>query len=297
MVIPPYLKPGDTILIIATARARNKEQIKPAIEQLQSWGLLVETGKHLYNTHHQFAGTDAERAADLQWAIEHKTAKAVLIAGGGYGTVRVIDAVDFKPLLQYPKWFAGYSDTTVIQSRLAALNMACIHGTMAFQFAKHSEATYSIKQALFGEAIDYGIEPSPLNRAGTAQGEITGGNLSLIYALSGSSDDLVTQDKILFIEDLDEQLYHVDRMMIQLKRSGKLSRLKGLIVGGLSDMKDNAVPFGQNAEEIVMDTVREYDYPVCFHFPAGHIERNMALYFGKEARLSIEKDKVELRYS
>lgn len=295
-VVPPYLKQDDTILIIGTARARGEEAIRPAIETLRSWGLRVETGKHLYKQHHQFAGTDEERAEDLQWAIDHETARAVLVAGGGYGTLRIIDRVDFSNLFRYPKWMAGYSDTTVLHARLTRLGMACIHSTMAFQFPRNEAATTSLKQLLFGETLRYSIALSPLNRPGVAEGEVVGGNLSLLYALSGSGDDLSTKNKILFIEDLDEQLYHIDRMMLQLKRSGKLSGLKGLVVGGMSDMKDNAVPFGKTAEEIIEEAVREYDYPLCFHFPAGHIETNMALYFGKTARLQVNPDKVTLDY-
>jgi len=293
---PSYLKKGDTILIIATARARNKEQIQPAIEILKSWGLKVETGKNIFKKHHQFAGTDKERSHDLQWAIDHKTAKAILIAGGGYGTLRIMDKVNFKNLKKNPKWIAGYSDTTVIQNRVKNLKIACIHSTMAFQFEKNKEATLSLKTLLFGEKISYAIPKNKLNRKGTVEGEIVGGNLSLLYALSGSVDDISTKNKILFIEDLDEQLYHIDRMMLQLKRSGKLSGLKGLIVGGMSDMKDNAVPFGKIAEEIILDAVKEYKYPVCFNFPAGHIEKNMALYFGKKARLSVSSAKSTLEY-
>lgn len=295
-ISPPYLKKGDTILIIATARARSKEAIQPAIDILKSWGLKVQTGPNAFKAHHQFAGTDEERANDLQWAIEHKTAKAILISGGGYGTMRVIDQVNFKPLLKYPKWFIGYSDTTVIHNRLYHLKMAAIHGTMAFQFIKDKEATDSIKKLLFGQEVNYTIPKHKLNRVGIAEGEIVGGNLSLLYALSGSVDDVSGKNKILFIEDLDEQLYHVDRMMLQLKRSGKLKHLKGLIVGGMSDMKDNAVPFGKTAEEIVIDAVKEYDYPVCFNFPAGHIEKNIALYLGKKAKLEVTKNTVSLNY-
>lgn len=293
----PYLKSGDTILIIGTARARNEETITPAIEILKRWGLNVETGKNLYKKHHQFAGTDKERAYDLQWAIDHKKAKAVLIAGGGYGTMRIIDRVDFRNLVRYPKWFAGYSDTTAIHSRLNRMKIPCLHSTMAFQFTRNEEATLSLKKLLFGEKAEYQIPKSKLNRAGVAEGEIVGGNLSLLYALSGSVDDVVTRNKILFIEDLDEQLYHIDRMMLQLKRSGKLKALKGLIVGGMSDMKDNAIPFGKTAEEIIKDAVTDYEYPVCFNFPAGHIERNMALYFGKKVRLTVTASKSSLIYS
>jgi muramoyltetrapeptide carboxypeptidase len=296
MIVPAYLKKGDTILIIATARARNKEALKPAIAILQNWGLVVETGPNVFNVHFQFAGTDAERADDLQWAIDHPTAKAVLIAGGGYGTLRIISEVDVLNLKKFPKWFVGYSDTTVIHALLADLEIASIHGTMGFQFTKHEEATLSVKKLLFGEAIHYTIEPHVLNRTGIAEGELVGGNLSLIYALSGSMEDLDTRDKILFLEDLDEQLYHIDRMMLQLQRSTKLSQLKGLIIGGMSDMKDNAIPFGKTAEEIIMDAVRHYEYPVCFNFPAGHIENNMALYFGKKAKLEVRKNKTVLKY-
>ncbi|MBL7932570.1 MAG: LD-carboxypeptidase [Bacteroidia bacterium] len=296
MLVPEHLVKGDTILIIGTARARGKAALAPAIKILQSWGLKVLTGKNLYKTHHQFAGTDAERAHDLQWAINHPGAKAVLIAGGGYGTLRIIDQVDFKPMQKFPKWFIGYSDTTVIHGRLLNEKVACIHGTMAFQFEKNKEATDSIKRLLFGEPIKYTIPRNKLNRSGTARAKVVGGNLSLIYALSGSKDDLSTKNKILFLEDLDEQLYHIDRMMLQLKRSGKLKHLAGLIVGGMSDMKDNAVPYGKTAEEIIHDAVGEYDYPVCFNFPAGHIEKNMALYFGKKAELKVTKTNVSLNY-
>jgi muramoyltetrapeptide carboxypeptidase len=295
--VPPYLKKGDVILIIATARARNKKQIEPAIEILKAWGLKVEIGKNIYKTDNQFAGTDKERAHDLQWAINHKKAKAILIAGGGYGTLRIIDSVNFKNLLKYPKWIAGYSDTTVIHNRLINLKTACIHSTMAFQFTKNEDATLSLKRLLFGEKIKYAIPKNRLNRVGEAEAEILGGNLSLLYALSGSVDDIATKHKILFIEDLDEQLYHIDRMILQLKRSGKLKSLKGLIVGGMSDMKDNAIPFGKTVEEIILDAVKEYNYPVCFDFPAGHIEQNTALYFGKKARFSVTRSMVTLDYS
>ncbi len=296
MIVPPYLIKGDTILVIGTARARNKELLLPAFAILKNWGLVVEIGENLFKTHHQFAGTDAERTHDLQWAINHKGAKAILIAGGGYGTLRIIDSVNFSPLKKHPKWLIGYSDTTVIHSRLQKLNIACIHGTMAFQFPKNKIATTSIKKLLFNEAVNYFIPKNKLNKIGTAQAQIVGGNLSLLYALSGSIDDLNTKNKILFIEDLDEQLYHIDRMMLQLKRSGKLKNIKGLIVGGMSDMKDNAIPFGKTAEEIILDTVKEYNYPVCFGFPSGHIEKNMAIYIGKTASLLVEKNKVQFNY-
>jgi muramoyltetrapeptide carboxypeptidase len=295
-LLPPYLQKGDTVLIIGTARARNAQAIQPAVDMLKQWGLKPVAGKNLYKQENQFAGSDKQRAHDLQWAINHPKAKAVLIAGGGYGTLRIIDNVDFKALKKFPKWFIGYSDTTVLHARLAKLNIPCIHGTMAFQFPKNTEATLSIKQLLFGETLTYDIPPHPLNRSGKASATMLGGNLSLLYALSGSVDEVDTKNKILFIEDLDEQLYHIDRMMLQLKRSGKLKHLKALVVGGMSDMKDNAVPFGKTAEEIVWDAVKEYKFPVCFNFPAGHIEKNMAIYFCKQTNLLVQKNKVSLSY-
>lgn len=296
MLVPASLAKGDTILVIGTARARNKAALAPALKILKSWGLKVITGKHLYQQHHQFAGTDTERAVDLQWAINHPSAKAVLVAGGGYGTLRIIDSVDVKPLLKFPKWFIGYSDTTVLHARLLRAKIACIHGTMAFQFTKNKEATESLHSLLFGNEVSYKTPKHPLNRTGTASGKLVGGNLSLIYALSGSKDDLSTKNKILFIEDLDEQLYHIDRMMLQLKRSGKLKHLAGLVVGGMTEMKDNAVPFGKTAEEIILDAVKEYSYPVCFNFPAGHIDQNMALCFGKKVEITVLKSGAKLSY-
>lgn len=296
VTIPPYLKKGDTILIIGTARARSKEQIQPAIDTLRSWGLRVVTGKHIFKRHHQFAGTDYERTQDLQWAIDHPTAKAVLLSGGGYGTLRIIDQVNFKSLKKSPKWFVGYSDATIIHSRLINMGLSCIHGTMAFQFGTNKKATESVRQLLFGEKINYPLKKHKLNRTGINEGKLVGGNLSILYALSGSKDEISTKNRILFIEDLDEQLYHIDRMMLQLKRSGKLKNLSGLIVGGMSEMKDNAIPFGKTAEEIILDAVKEYNFPVCFGFPAGHIPLNMALYLGSKIKLDVKSGEVKFSY-
>jgi len=296
MLLPKALKKGDTILIIATARKTSPELMGPAIELIKNWGLIPELGKNIYKQQNQFAGSDDERAEDLQWAINHPTAKAILIAGGGYGTVRIIDKVNFKPLKKHFKWIIGYSDATVLHSRLQQLKLPSIHATMAFQFSKNAEATNSLKEILFGKKINYTVPINNLNKTGKAEGEIVGGNLSILYALSASVDDISTKNKILFIEDLDEYLYHVDRMMMQMKRSGKLKHLKGLIVGGMSDMKDNAVPFGKTAEEIILDAVKEYNYPVCFNFPAGHVNNNMAIVLGKKVKFSVTKSKVNLSY-
>lgn len=297
ITVPAYLKKGDLILLIATARKRSREAVQPAIDVLLSWGLKVETGPNIFKEHHQFAGNDDERAQDLQWALNHKTAKAILVTGGGYGTIRIIDTVSFKGMVKYPKWFIGYSDVTVIHNRLHLLKIASLHATMAFQFPKHAEATQSLKNALFGKKLSYQLKPNSFNRTGNAEGIIIGGNLSLLFAVSGSADDISTKGKILFLEDLDEQLYHLDRMMLQLKRSGKLKQLKGLVVGGMSEMKDNAVPYGNTPEQIILDAVKDYNYPVCFEFPAGHIEDNRALYLGKKVKMNVSSKKVSLKYT
>jgi muramoyltetrapeptide carboxypeptidase len=294
--LPQFLQKGDTVLMIATARARSQEAVQPAVDILNSWGLKIIPGKNAFKVHHQFAGTDEERIHDLQWALDYPGAKAILISGGGYGTMRVVDHVNFDRFSTDPKWIIGYSDTTVLHARLQRLGFAAIHGTMAFQFNRHAGATDSLRKLLFNEKIDYHIPAHVNNRPGQCSGQIVGGNLSLLVALGGSDDDLKTDGKILFIEDLDEQLYHIDRMMLQLKRSRKLEKLAGLIVGGLTEMKDNVVPFGSSAEEIVWDTVKEYRYPVCFNFPAGHIQENVAVYFGVESVLTVSEAGSKLIY-
>ncbi len=296
MIIPPYLKKGDEVILIATARKISTDELQPAITILKSYGLTVILGKHIFDIDNQFAGTDLERKADLQWALDHKTAKAIIIARGGYGSVRLIEKIDFTELKKQPKWLVGYSDVTVLHSAIHNQGIATLHATMPLNFTKNEEATKSLFDTLFGNLLEIKIDESLSNKNGNVSAEIVGGNLSLIYSLSGTPFDINTDGKILFIEDLDEYLYHIDRMMMQLKLSGKLKNLAGLIVGGMSDMKDNTIPFGKTAEEIIYDTVMEYKYPVCFNFPAGHVDRNLALCFGKKANLVIGSDNVTITY-
>lgn len=297
MLIPPFLKPGDSIGICATARKIDKETLEPAIEILEQWGLKVVLADNIYLSHHQYAGTDLERAKGIQQLINRTDLQAIIVARGGYGTVKIIDKLDFEPLKTNPKWFCGYSDITVLHSHLHSNHqLATIHSTMPINFKVNEEALLSLKTALFGGELTYTFNINPFNRAGKARGKIVGGNLSLLYALSGTSSDIDTSGKILFMEDLDEYLYHVDRMMMQLKRSGKLKNLAGLLVGGFTEMKDNAVPFGMNAYEIIKEAVKEYQYPVCFDFPAGHQDLNKAIYFGMESSLLVADHKVELNY-
>ena len=293
---PPYLAKGDTIVIVASARKISKQELTPTITILKRWGLVVELGPNIYKEYNQFSGTDEERKQDLQWALDHEKAKAILIARGGYGILRIIDNIDFGSFTKNPKWLVGYSDVTVLHSHIQSLGICSLHATMPINFLKHEKATLSIKKLLFNQKQEYKIEAQPFNRTGTAEAEVVGGNLSLLYALSGSSSEVPYKNKILFIEDLDEFLYHVDRMMLQLKRSGKLEHLAGLIVGGMSELKDNSISFGKTVEEIILDSVKDYTYPVCFNFPAGHIDENMAFYLGRRARLDVKTNKVQFHY-
>jgi muramoyltetrapeptide carboxypeptidase len=294
---PSFLQPGDKVALIATARKVTADEIRPARLILKEWGLEPVVGEHIFESENQFAGSDAHRAKDLQWALDAEDIRAVFFARGGYGTLRLIDRINFDGFLRHPKWITGYSDITVLHQHINEnYKIATLHSTMLFSFEKNKEATDSLRRALFGETIEFDMEPHALNVNGEASGEIIGGNLSLCYALCGSESDIDTRGKILFLEDLDEYLYHIDRMMLNLKRSGKLQHLAGLVIGGMSEMKDNTIPFGKSAEEIIYDTAKQYGYPVCFNFPAGHIDRNMALYLGKEVSLSVRTDGARLVY-
>ncbi len=301
MIRPDYLKTGDTVIIVSTARKVSKAEVKPAIDLLTSWGLNVQTGKNLYKFQNQFAGTDEERSGDLQRALNSK-ARAILFARGGYGTVRIIDSIDWKRFLKNPKWLIGFSDLTVLHSHVQRnCSVQTIHGPMALNIPNLSASCLNVyKETLFGSSLRYSSSKQQphlekLNRKGKAKGLLTGGNLSVIYSFLGSASDIDTEGKILFLEDLDEYLYHIDRMMMNLKRNGKLKSLAGLIVGGMTEMKDNPIPFGKTAEEIIHEAVAEYSYPVVYGFPAGHIPNNYPLIFGSEVTLNVS-DKMELTF-
>ncbi|MFA5974418.1 MAG: LD-carboxypeptidase [Lentimicrobiaceae bacterium] len=299
MITPPYLKPGDKIAIVATARKVIPSEMDVAISTFRSWGLQVVTGPHLFGEYNQYSGTDEERASDLQMMLDDTDIKAIICARGGYGTVRIIDQVNFSAFEQYPKWIIGYSDITALHSHIQTqFGIETLHAIMPINFPDEGSgaAIESLRKAIFGETLEYTTGNHPLNKPGNVSGVITGGNLSMLYALIGTPSDIQTQDKILFIEDLDEYLYHVDRMMINLKRSGKLSGTKGLIVGALTKMNDNTVPFGKQAEQIIAEYAQEAGMPVCFNFPAGHIADNRALIMGRKARLDIDANGVSLLF-
>ncbi len=288
MITPPALRRGDRIGIVAPARKISEEELRPSLEIIRDWGLEPVTGKHVYGSCNQFSGTDEERARDLQSMLDDDSVKAVLCARGGYGMLRIIDRLDFSCFYKNPKWLAGYSDVTVLHSHVHHnFGIETIHSTMPVNFMKSPATVETLRKALFGEKLSYSFSSHPMSREGEARGIFTGGNLSLLYALSGSRSDISTEGKVLFIEDIDEYLYHLDRMMLNMKRSGKLSKLAGLVVGGMTDMKDNTIPYGRTAEAIIMDAVREYSYPVGLGFPAGHIDNNFALVMGGEVSLSV----------
>lgn len=297
-ILPPYLQKGDKVAIVCTARKFSVEEAQPAIALLESWGLEVVLGQTIGLDNFQLGGTDAERIADFNAQLENPEIKAIWCARGGYGTVRIIDSIDFTLLKQQPKWIVGFSDVTTLHSHIHNLGIATIHGIMAFSVPLAKEGSkISLHKALFGEPLSYVITTDPGNKKGKAKGRLVGGNLSILYSLLGSVSSMDTKGKILFIEDLDEYLYHVDRMMHNLKRNGMLADLAGLIVGGMTDMHDNSIPFGYNAQEIILDAVKEYDYPVVFHFPAGHGSSNKALKLGTIVELDAQDNQVMVSFS
>ena len=271
------------------------QELSPAIKTIESWGLKVVFGINLFQEEDQFSGTVEQRTADLQGMIDDNSIKAILCARGGYGTVQIIDSIDFTNLKINSKWIVGYSDVTVLHSHLNNLGIASLHATMPINFKSNTkESLSSLKNSLFGNLNSIECKAHPLNKFGKIEGDIVGGNLSILYSLLGSDSDIDTTGKILFIEDLDEYLYHIDRMMINLKRNGMLGKLKGLIVGGMSDMNDNSIPFGKTAEQIILEYTKNYDFPICFGFPAGHLSDNRCVRLGINSVLEISKNGVSL---
>lgn len=294
----PYLGKGDTIGILSTARKIKEEELTPAIELAESWGLAIVLGKTIGASDNQYAGTDTLRTKDFQEMLDNPNIKALWCAKGGYGTVRIVDGLDFSNFQKNPKWIIGYSDVTVLHNHINTLGFATIHGGMAQFIEKASQAARAtLREALFGNVT--AIKNVPMtkwNRLGNAQGTLVGGNLSVLCSVLGSPSQLSFKNAILFIEDIDEMHYHIDRMMQLLKRSGHLAQLKGLVVGGMTAMRDNTIPFGKTANQIISEAVSEYRYPVCFDFPAGHIVDNRALVLGTTVCLAVQKEGVALRY-
>lgn len=296
MIIPPYLQQGDTVAIAAPARKISQEELAPAVAMLEKAGFNIYYDNRLFAQHHQFAGDETVRAAYIQDLLDNPEVKAIWCARGGYGSARIIDRLDFSFFCQHPKWICGYSDVTVFHNHIHRnFNIATLHTTMPISVKEgmyDTPATQTFIAALKGEPLSYELPLHPLNRLGNVTALVVGGNLSMLYSLLGSPSDLNTDGKILFIEDLDEYLYHIDRMMTNLERNGKLSKLAGLIVGHLSDMHDNTIPYGKNAEEIVAEHCEGYNFPVFFNFPAGHLSDNRAIRLGLPMRIEIENNVV-----
>ena len=297
--VPPYLQKGDTIGLVCPAGFMPVERVSECIRVInEDWGFTTKVGNTVGKQYHYFAGTDEERIEDFQQMLDDDNVKAILCARGGYGLSRIIDRIDFKKFKTKPKWIIGFSDITVLHSHLYRnYNISTLHAPMANAFngdGYKGEFVQSLRHALEGKKIKYQVQAHEFNRKGEAIGELVGGNLALLAHLVGTDSDLKTRGRILFIEDTGEYLYNIDRMLYQLKRSGKLDKLAGLIVGGFTDMKDTERPFGQTVHEIIRDLIAEYDFPVCFDFPVSHGEKNYALKVGVGYKLKVGKNKVTL---
>ena len=288
---PPYLKKNDKIAIVSPAKKLPK-RIDYAVALFKQWGLEVVIGESVYADHHQFAGDDELRTRDIQQFLDDPSIKAIVAARGGYGTIRIIDELDFTTFQDSPKWFVGFSDITVILSHLfQTLEMQSIHAQMPYTFEEGTpESLESLRRALFGEPLQYQYSSTFTNRPGQSEGVLIGGNLTLLVMMQGSLSEMDYTDKILFLEDVGESEASIDRMMRMLKRSGKLAHLKGLIVGAFNEIPEEKIPFGQSPEEVIWDAVKEYSYPVCFNFPTGHIDDNRAMVLGATAALAVEHD-------
>lgn len=295
--VPQFLKKGDKIGIVAPASSI-PNGLEDAVNLLESWGLEVVLGETVSSSFHQFSGEDQVRAKDFQQMLDDDSFKAIIAARGGYGSVRIIDQLDFTAFAKNPKWMVGFSDITVLHCHIQTLfGVSTIHGQMPLTIPDATKMSLdTLRKALFGEALSYSYKSGLGNIEGEAKGVLVGGNLAILASISGSISEVDYAGKILFIEDVGEHYYAVDRMMRMLKRAGKLKNLKGLIIGGFTSMKDNQPEFGFSVEEIVFDLVREYGYPVATDFPAGHIDNNMALVFGKEVSLQVQGKLVRLDY-
>jgi muramoyltetrapeptide carboxypeptidase len=302
LIRPEYLKAGDTIAIVAPSGILNDHQnyIDKAKNLLESWNLNVLIGENIYNNYGHFSGTDEERTQDFQRALDDKTISAIWCARGGYGAMRVIDNLDYSEYIKNPKWIIGYSDITAIHNDLNILGSESIHSIMCKSLEdkdiNNDESIKALKQVLFGEKLSYEFKNIEENKLGKTKGQLVGGNLTLIHCLIGSKSSINTDNKILFIEDLGEYLYHIDRMLISLKRAGYFDKCKGLIVGDFSDLRKNTTPFGKNLKQIILDAVKDFDFPVLFEFPAGHEKLNMPLILGREIIMDIKSSTSSIEF-
>lgn len=294
-IIPKELKKGEIIGMVSTAR-KITEELNFAINYIEKQGFRVVLGETITAENNQFAGNDDVRIRDFQRMLDNPQVKTIICVRGGYGTVRILDELDFSNFVKSPKWIVGYSDVTALHCHLHTLGVASLHGTMPINFKTNTEkALQSLFDVLTGKSVVYEWEDTlQTHKKQKIEGVLVGGNLSVIYSVLGSKSTINTDDKILLLEDLDEYLYHIDRMMINLKRNGLLSNLKALLVGGMTKMHDNEIPFGKSAEEIILEVTKAYDYPVVFNVPFGHINDNRAFILGGKATLFLEGRNCEI---
>ena len=295
----PALQKGDTVGIVCLARKVSLEDVALGVQLLESWGLNVLLGQTIGAQDHYFGGTDALRTQDFQEMLDNHEVKAIFSARGGYGTTRILDALDFSLLKKHPKWIVGFSDITSLHCHLHALGLGSIHGTMPLLMGHPDtqEADETLRQALFGEPLDYSVPAHARNLEGTAVGKVVGGNLILLNNIIGTASDIDYAGKILFLEDVGEYFYNVDRILVHLKRLGRLQQLAGLVVGQFSDMQDTAVPFGRDVTEMILEHCSDFGYPICFDFPVGHVPRNLALLVGREATLDVTAAGTSLTFT
>lgn len=302
LVRPPYLKAGDTVAIVAPSGVlKNKNaEIQWAQNLLSSWGLHSVLGANLYADAHHFAGTDAQRATDFQKAMDNPTISAIWAARGGYGTVRILDKLDYTQFKKNPKWVIGYSDITALHSQLHNQGFESMHAVMAAGITADlkgiEESVATFKDAIFGKPLAYALEGSAYNKVGTASGELVGGNLTLLHTMLGSKTSIDVSGKILFIEEVGEHLYHTDRMLQSLKRAGYFDNCKGVLVGDFSNIRRNTTPWGTGIEQLILDALADYDFPIAFKMPAGHEDDNRALIFGRNIELSVGKDGTTVKF-
>lgn len=296
MLFPERLKMGDEVMIISPASPPTSENWKNGIQELEKWGLIVRYAPHFLATHFGLAGTDEQRKADLQLAINDPTIKAILPLRGGYGCSRLLDQIDFSPLLIHPKWLIGFSDITALLLHLDSIGIGSIHGPMPHNYIQTGgdDALEKLHQLLFEGSVSIELPSNPNNKLGDISAPLIGGNLSLLAHLIGSESFSNPAGKILVIEEIGERLYHVDRMLVQLKRAGIFNQLAGLLVGGFTDCKEASLAIGKSVEEMILEHTEGLNFPVVFDFPSGHIPNNYPLPFGKKINLLVKKDKVQL---
>ena len=293
----PSLKKGDLIYITAPAKAIEKEYVLSAKSFFENHGFRVLISEHCLGSFNYFSGTDAERLADLQFGIDNPEVKAIFCARGGYGCIRIVDQIQWASMLREPKWLIGYSDITIFHQRIQRFELPSIHGTMPFNFEKNSpEALETLLKALSGDKYSISCAGDKFNKLGAVQGKLVGGNLSILYSLLGTDDQIDYSNTILFIEDLAEHLYHIDRMLFAMEKAGVFNKIKGLIMGGRTDLQDTDTPFGQSLEEIILHHFTFRKIPIAFNFPAGHIDDNRALRLGNDCLLKVNELETELNF-